>query len=44
MQHYDDTAQQQRENELQRKAQAIAERCVSRHSSLFVAPETPSEK
>ena len=40
---HDDIAQQQRENELQQKAQAIAERCVSRHSSQFVASETPIE-
>lgn len=39
MQHYDD--QQRREEELQRKAQAIANRCVGRHS--FLASETPIE-
>ena len=41
MQHYDDT--QQREDELQRKAQAIAERCMSRDSRISLVPETPIE-
>ena len=43
MQHYGDTAQQQREDELQRKAQAIAKRCVSRRSSQLITSEPPIE-